>query len=274
MSISYNFEPKAGVTSSKQEIKIKYHSTGVPDEGFLEKLAKNPFSAIGSAVTDFVKKNILGEAGAFPSQEISIGEISGFKVIEKSTSRIIKPAFHDTPTTVFDFEGFDLEFTIDKTSYYANFLMHLQIVSAINEASDSSFDTNRWFIQPEFMIIDRVHYPASPGQRLRKIGGIPKIELNPLSIAKGIGSFADAVTSDVVEEYVYRNVVFYGYGKTVESEDKPITESLKAFSPIRTCNIDEMKISFPDEVGSFIAAVTASTKPVTNDKTSPDVHFA
>lgn len=256
MSSSYNFEPKAAITSSKQEIQIRYNIQQGGEEDFLEKLLSNPLKAVGDAAIDFVKKNVLGDSTGFPAGTISIGEITSFKVAEKSTSRIVKPAFYDTPTTVFDFEGYDIEFSMDKTSYYANFLMHLQIASMIKEANDAKLDSRKAFVQPEFLIVDSIHYQPSPGQRLRKLSDPIK---NPGSI-KSLLNTKDALLSDVLETYTYQNVVFYGYEKSVESEDKPITETVKAFSPIRTCNIEELvNVNFPDESKAFMQAIKDAT---------------
>lgn len=256
MSSSYNFEPKAAITSSKQEIQIRYNIQQGGEEDFLEKLLSNPLKAIGDAAVDFVKKNVLGDSTGFPAGTISIGEITSFKVVEKSTSRIVKPAFYDTPTTVFDFEGYDIEFSMDKTSYYANFLMHLQIASMIKEANDAKLDSGKAFVQPEFLIVDSIHYQPSPGQRLRKMGSVQR----PGQILQGIIKAKDSLFDDVLETYTYQSVVFYGYEKSVESEDKPITETVKAFSPIRTCNVEELvNVSFPDESKAFMQAIKDAT---------------
>ena len=176
-----------------------------------------------------------------PENQISLGELSNFKVKQNTETNIVKPCFSNFPTTTQTFNGYELSFSLEKTDFVSSLIMYLTDLLFVGIDNDQDKAETQDFlrhIEPRFVIRDRTYY--EPYAIKDKLAGSNN---SFSSIIQNVGqSVLNAVMpvsfeGPYYEEYIYRDVVLYGWEKMVDGNMAPIMETIQAFSPKRDLNL-------------------------------------
>lgn len=202
------FRPQKRVLSHQVELIIK--PTGAGEDKTVD------FGLIGNLVNSVVP---------FPkpkSNYLKIGEPISFKVKDLTEVKIIKPAFYNTPTTTTSNGGYEISMTFEKTDFGLMNLAQLvnETLFPIADDPDLNSDSKESYTEARFQIVERFHYAPQLGKKAFQ---------NTTTFT----GFLNNLIDENVEEYIYEDVVFFGYEHSIEGDMAPISESINAFSPLR-----------------------------------------
>lgn len=227
------FRPQKRVLSHQVELIIK--PTGAGEDKPVD------FGLIGNLVNSVIP---------FPkpkSNYLKIGEPISFKVKDLTEVKIIKPAFYNTPTTTTSNGGYEISMTFEKTDFGLMNLAHLvnETLFPIADDPDLNSDSKVSYAEARFQIVERFYYA-------------PQLGKNAFDKVSSLGGFLNNAIQENVEEYIYEDVVFFGYEHSIEGDMAPISESINAFSPLRR------KVIIPNDADKdnrdlFLSAITANT---------------
>lgn len=232
------FRPQKRVLSHQVELIIK--PTGAGEDKTVD------FGLIGNLVNSVV------HFSKPKSNYLKIGEPISFKVKDLTEVKIIKPAFYNTPTTTTSNGGYEISMTFEKTDFglmnLAQLIQETLFPLGSNDP-DGLDETEVAYTEARFEIIERFYYAPQFGSLFSSTEG-------------SLGGFLKSVSDNLIEEYIYEDVVFFGHEHSIDGDMAPVTESINAYSPFRrkvNTNIDRSTKS--EEMSTLFGnAITSNLK--------------